>query len=211
MTSRIIIEGIGYLGSILILGSMLMTSVQKLRIINTVGSVIFASYALLIHSIPTAIINIGLVLINLWQLKKLNDIRKQYDLVETGEQEKSVAYFLQYYKENILEYFPGLSYEMPAGDTAFLVYCQAVPAGLLIGSRGADGDLEVALDYATPVYRDCSVGKYLYAELPKHGVRRLLFRGGSDKHCQYMEKMGFERTEKGTYIKELTPAAAEKE
>ena len=203
MTSRMIIEAIGYIGSALILGSMLMTSVQKLRIINTIGSVIFASYALMIHSIPTAIINIGLVVINLVQLKRINDTKKHYDLVETEETEKTITYFLQYYKDNILEYFPGLSSEIPAGDSAFLVFCQAVPVGLLIGDRGADGDLEVALDYATPAYRDSSVGRFLYSKLPEHGIRRLLFRGGSDKHRSYMLKMGFRQTETGTYVKEL--------
>ncbi|MBQ5897462.1 MAG: hypothetical protein IIW81_03245 [Oscillospiraceae bacterium] len=40
-----IIELIGYLGSILVLVSMLMSSVVKLRIINTVGSIIFTFYA----------------------------------------------------------------------------------------------------------------------------------------------------------------------
>ena len=44
------VELIGYLGSLLIVVSMLMTSVVKLRIINTVGSVIFTGYALTIHS-----------------------------------------------------------------------------------------------------------------------------------------------------------------
>ena len=208
-TTRIIIEAIGYVGSALVLGSMLMTSVQKLRVINTIGSVIFASYALMIHSIPTAIINIGLVVINLWQLKKLSDTRKHYDLVETGMEEKTLTYFLQHYKENILEYFPGLSYELSAGDTAFLVYCQAVPAGLLIGTKGEDGDLEVSVDYATPAYRDSSVGKFLYSALPERGIKRLLFRGGSDKHQKYMTKMGFEKTETGTYVKELLKGVRE--
>ena len=54
MTIEIILELIGYLGSLLVIVSMLMTSVVKLRIINTIGSVIFCGYALAIHSYPTA-------------------------------------------------------------------------------------------------------------------------------------------------------------
>ena len=54
MTTQMIFELIGYLGSVLVIVSMLMTSVVKLRVINTIGSVIFAVYALLIHSYPTA-------------------------------------------------------------------------------------------------------------------------------------------------------------
>ena len=44
------IETIGYLGSSLVLVSFLMASVAKLRIVNSVGSVIFTIYAFIIHS-----------------------------------------------------------------------------------------------------------------------------------------------------------------
>ncbi|MCR4607972.1 MAG: YgjV family protein, partial [Oscillospiraceae bacterium] len=65
MNTKIIIEAVGYCGSLLVLVSFLMTSVVKLRVVNTIGSAIFAIYALIIHSYPTAIMNICLVAINL--------------------------------------------------------------------------------------------------------------------------------------------------
>ena len=46
MTKELLIELFGYLGSFLVLISFLMTSVFKLRVINTIGSVIFMTYAL---------------------------------------------------------------------------------------------------------------------------------------------------------------------
>ncbi len=63
--AKFLIEAFGYLGSFLVLVSMLMTSVMKLRIINTIGSTIFTIYALIIHSYPTAFMNFCLILINL--------------------------------------------------------------------------------------------------------------------------------------------------
>ncbi len=68
MDSKVIIEIIGYIGSALVLVSMLMTSVVRLRIINLIGSVIFAGYALAIRSYPTAIMNICLAGINAYHL-----------------------------------------------------------------------------------------------------------------------------------------------
>ena len=65
MNTSTIIEMVGYLGSFLVLVSFLMVSVVKLRIVNTVGSLIFMIYALIIKSYPTAIMNFFLVLINL--------------------------------------------------------------------------------------------------------------------------------------------------
>ncbi|MCR4884486.1 MAG: hypothetical protein K6A68_12995 [Clostridiales bacterium] len=43
MNTQTIIELVGYLGSALVVVSMLMTSVVKLRIVNTIGSFIFRS------------------------------------------------------------------------------------------------------------------------------------------------------------------------
>ena len=71
-----LIEAFGYLGSLLVLVSMLMTSVVKLRIINTIGSVIFTIYAFIIRSYPTALMNFCLVLINLRFLWKMSRMGK---------------------------------------------------------------------------------------------------------------------------------------
>ena len=49
MSTALMIEIFGYIGCIFVIISMLMTSVVKLRVINTVGSSISAVYA----DIPT--------------------------------------------------------------------------------------------------------------------------------------------------------------
>lgn len=72
MEMSMIIEMVGYLGSILVVVSMLMSSVIKLRVINTIGSGVFAAYALIIHSYPTALMNFCLVAINVYNLVKLS-------------------------------------------------------------------------------------------------------------------------------------------
>ena len=51
MDTKLLIELFGYLGSALVVVSMLMSSVVRLRVINTIGSVIFAIYALIIVAI----------------------------------------------------------------------------------------------------------------------------------------------------------------
>ena len=54
MNDHMMLELVGYFASLLVLISLLMTSVVKLRVINMIGSLIFAVYALLICSYPTA-------------------------------------------------------------------------------------------------------------------------------------------------------------
>ena len=77
MNTSTIIEIAGYVGSTLVVVSMLMSSVVKLRVINTIGSVISATYALIIHSYPLALMNICLIIINVYNLMKLLKTKQQ--------------------------------------------------------------------------------------------------------------------------------------
>ena len=114
------IEMIGYLGSALVVLSMLMSSVVKLRVINTIGSGIFAAYALMIHSYPTALMNFCLVVINVWNLIKLRQKDQRYELVEEAQGNGLLDYLLSYYREDIQTYFPAFS-EDAGMDRAYVV------------------------------------------------------------------------------------------
>lgn len=196
------IEMIGYLGSALVVVSMLMSSVVKLRVINTIGSGIFAAYALMIHSYPTALMNIFLVGINVYNLIKLNRKEQSCELVECARDDGFLYYLLDHYREDIKLYFPDFSADQGA-DRAYIVCCGGNPAGVLLGTDDGEGTLRVLLDYSTPTYRDCSIGAYLYAELPARGIRTLVYSGKeTTAHATYLTKMGFIK-EKGNYIKHL--------
>lgn len=71
MDIHMIVELVGYLGSILVVVSVLMTSMVKLRIVNSIGASIFTVYALIIQSYPTALMNFSLVVINLYYLARM--------------------------------------------------------------------------------------------------------------------------------------------
>ena len=90
------LEMIGYLGSALVVVSMLMSLVIKLRMINTIGSGIFAAYALMIHSYPTALTNGFLIGINVYNLIKQTQKDRSYDLVEGAQGEGLLRYLLDY-------------------------------------------------------------------------------------------------------------------
>ena len=66
--NRVIIEAIGYVGTALVLVSFLMTSVYKLRIINTAGSLISVIYGVIMQVYPTVVLNGALALINIFFL-----------------------------------------------------------------------------------------------------------------------------------------------
>lgn len=65
------LEWLGYLASLIVLISLLMSSIVKLRWINLIGSALFSLYGFLIGALPVGIMNLGIVLINIYYLVKL--------------------------------------------------------------------------------------------------------------------------------------------
>lgn len=191
MDTSMMIELFGYLGSLLVVVSMLMTSVMKLRVINTIGAGIFSVYALIIHSYPTALMNICLVIINVYNLMRLLRKDRHYDLVEGNEDEAFLRYFLRYYHADIVKYFPEFCMEATNADVAYVVCTDAVPAGIFLGKKRNENTIEVILDYSTPAYRDYSIGTFLYSEFSKREIRKLVYTGTEEKHISYLKKMGF--------------------
>lgn len=203
MDTSMLIEIFGYLGSALVVVSMLMASVVKLRVINTVGSIISGTYALIIGSFPLALMNFCLIVINVYNLFRLLKSDKQYDLVEGNTDDAFLEYFLNRYKEDIRFYFPGFKMNQSWKGQAYVVCCNGNPAGVLLGTEKSEGVIDVVIDYSIPAYRDCSVGKYLYSKLPNKKIHTLVFaQEESQAHISYMTKMGFAK-EKGVYVKKL--------
>ena len=205
MSTHVMVELVGYVGSALVLVSFLMTSVVKLRLINMAGGVVCTAYSLVIHAYPTAIMNTCLVLINFYYLMRIRKTTRAYDVIEGNPEESMLHYFLNRYAADIQKYFPEFhapSRIMEGCNIAYIVCHDEAPAGILIGNRRTDGELDVALDYSTLAYRDCSVGTYLYSRLKEQGIRKLSFAGTPGPHESYLQTMGFVK-EDGTYVKEL--------
>ena len=69
---KVYLELFGYLGMALVLLSMMMTSVKRLRIFNMSGAIICAIYGILTNTWPTAILNMGLLVIQAVQLYRMS-------------------------------------------------------------------------------------------------------------------------------------------
>ena len=197
------LEIFGYIGSALVVVSLLMASVVKLRIINTIGSVISGTYALIIGSFPLALMNISLIIINLYYLYKLLKTKQQFEIVAGNGGDSFVKYFVDRNKKDIEVFFPGVEFENAENEVAYMVCCNGNPAGVLLGKDLGNGVLDVLVDYSAPAYRDCSVGAFLYANLGEYGVKKLVFtQNKADDHVSYLTKMGFENVD-GDYVKNI--------
>ena len=195
-----LIEIFGYIGSALVVVSMLMSSIVKLRVVNTIGSIVSGTYALIVGALPLVLMNACLIAINVYNLFKLLKKNKVYDMVEGTVEDSYVGYFLDRYAEDIQKYFPAFKREEACGKKACIVCCDGNAAGLFIGSE-KNGVVDVMIEYATPAYRDCSVGTFLYGELAAKGVNRIVYTQQlSDEHIAYLLKVGFVK-ENDAYVK----------
>lgn len=65
---NIYLEIFGYIGTALVLMSMMMNSLTKLRLFNIAGSVISMIYAVFCSAWPVVFLNFGMIVINVIQL-----------------------------------------------------------------------------------------------------------------------------------------------
>lgn len=69
---NVYLEIFGYVGMALVLVSMMMTSLKWLRVLNMTGAVICAAYGMLTNTWPTAMLNLGILIIQIVQLIRLH-------------------------------------------------------------------------------------------------------------------------------------------
>ena len=194
MTTETILQLVGYFSTLLVLISFLMTSVVKLRLVNLVGSGIFVVFAILTKSYPTAIMNLGICAINIYFLIRLAKSKSLTSCLPIERNNAYLAEFLNLYREDIRTYFPRFDPEKTEADSAYFVYYDMNPVGLIMGSRKEDGSLDISLDYTIPKYRDASVGRYLYPQLlGELGFTALELHDVSEKHEKYLLKIGFRK------------------
>ena len=184
------LELFGYVGTALVLLSMMMTSVVKLRLFNTIGSVISMTYAFLSNAWPVVFLNLGLILINVWQLMKLRRFKAAFKHTRMGADDSFLTFFLEQQAEDIAQYFKNYRFAAEDNMEIYMVFDEVEPVGLLIGK--CENNCFIAdLDYVTKKYRDCSVASYLFAQLKDEGYSKIVENNPGQMHKQYLEKMGF--------------------
>ena len=202
MNISTIIELVGYTGSLLVIISMLMTSITKLRVVNSIGCVIFAAYALIIHSYPTAAMQVCLLAINLYGLYNLSKNKKQYIITELKKGDSYIDFFVESHKKDIENFFPNvnnISKESVSDAEAkiYIVCVGATTAGIMLARETSKGVLEIDLDYTIPEFRDCSVGKFLFQYLSENGITKAIAKNDAANHTEYLKKIGFVKQDDG--------------
>lgn len=194
------LDWFGYSASVVILVSLMMSSIVRLRWINLVGAIMFSAFGFMIGSIPTGGLNLGIAVIDVYYLVRIYREKDHVAIVRADPDSELFRHFWSVNADEITRIFGDVSIE-PDYDVFFYLRNNNT-AGILAGRRTDEHTFRIVVDYVTPQYRDLRIGQYVIAEanirerLP--GVSRLLADPGNDEHRAYLRRLGFEPAVSGT-------------
>jgi hypothetical protein len=195
-----VVELIGYLASALIVLSLLMASVLKLRVINLVGAVVFTLYGLLIDSAPVVLTNGAIVVIDvyyLWRMWRERASESYFEVVAWPTDGVYLPRFLRFHAEDIARsqpHFEGVRDE----HLAFVVLRDAQPVGAVIVRDAGDGTAIIDLDYVVPAHRDFQAGAHVFGPhgpFASRGIRTVATSADTPIHRRYLQRLGFTPSE----------------
>ena len=192
-------EGIGYAASLIILVSLLMTNVFRLRAINGIGSVLFAAYGWLIGSWPVCAINLVIAGIDGWYLLQALRVSAFFDLAPASSVgTEYLKRFFLFHERELMKYAPGLTLEELQEACTCLIFRNMLPVGLF-SFRRSGPDAEIVIDYMIPEYRDFKAGRYLYKTkrmfFKEQGIKRFHAVARHPSQPKYYAQNGFVREE----------------
>lgn len=209
-----LLEWIGYLASVLILVSLLMSSIVRLRWINLMGCFVFMAYGFLIGALPVGISNSVIALIDIYYLIRMYTAKEYFTILPISSDSAYLRYFLKLYHEDIRKYFPRECFTQDDSTIVFYIMRNSVPAGIFLASKKNEDSLLVELDYAVPEYRDFKTGRYIFKSQNQYfldkGFDKIYSHAADKAHEKYLRKMGFSKTTEGDkeiFIKNLTDAS----
>lgn len=187
-------EVVGYVASALVVLSLAMTSVVRLRTISLAGSITFVVYGVFIESVPIVLTNVSIAVINVWFLRAELGLRRDLGAVVVPADSPFLEDFVHFHLDDIRRFQPGFS--MPADASMCVILTrEGLPAGALIGQRRGD-ELEIVLDYVLRAYRDSRLGRWLFGAgssvFSQAGISKLVASGGDQVHRGYLEHVGFQ-------------------
>lgn len=195
-------ELFGIFASLVIFLSLSMTSIIKLRWINTFGCLCFSIYGFFISSTSVIFLNLGIAILNLFYLKKLYSNKDSFKLILADCTSEYFKFFTHENYKDIEYFFAKLSFlEM---DKIYYLIRNNDTAGII--GWNEDGEtITIKIDYIHEKYRDFKFGKYLFIDnilfFKKLGYKKIIQKTNIKSHKIYLEKLNFKKVSEDTYEK----------
>lgn len=197
-------EILGYVASVLLLLAMMMTSVIKLRILNTLGCILYIIYGLWIHAYPVAVMNAAIACVNFVHIGRSYFSKHTFKLLHISD-DSLVEPFIEHYKADIRRNFPEFSLNKNGYTCSYVIVRNMNIAGIFLANDLGNGRLLVDLDYVIPAYRDYKVGHFLFntnRELFKQlKFETIVALSGTNYHTRYLKRVGFNEVSSESGVK----------
>ena len=196
-----ILEVIGWLGSGILVWSLMQTQILRLRVFNLVGCFIHIGYNAVVGVWPMVGLNIALAIINIYNLVRLRTApgaTSAYEAVEVGPDDGYLRFLLERHGADIAEFNPGFDLASHSDGRAFLILSSGETAGVVLLHDAGDGLAQLDLDYVSERFRNLHPGTFLFHDsglLAAHGFDRVATPAGA--LATYYEKIGFSKTAAG--------------
>jgi hypothetical protein len=196
---------VGWVGSGLLVWSLLQTRLLRLRALNLLGCFVLIGYNTAVRVWPMVGLNVVLAGINVWYLGQMLLTRhdeRTYQVVRVGTDDEYLAHVLKTHAADIAAYNPDFAFDT-AGREAFLVLRGDALVGVVLVRALDPATAQVELDYVTQPYRDLTPGEFVYRRshlFTDRGFRRVLTPPGMV--APYYGRLGFRR-DGDSYLLEL--------
>jgi hypothetical protein len=209
MEPNVLYEIIGYLASLLILISMTMANIVRLRIFNLSGAITFTIYGIMINSIPVAVTNGFIIGINVYYLFNMINAKSYFKLLKVSATNEYLQYFIEFYQDDIIKFQPDIPLNITDNSLNIFILRDMVPAGLVSGRITSEGIFTVDIDYVIPRFRDFKTGKFLFQNnvlfFKDQKIKEIRTFAFNRTHIEYLQKIGFSSTPiKGEYSLNIT-------
>jgi len=198
------IQILGYAASLIVFISLMMKSLAKLRVLNAAGSLLFVVFALATDSLPTAFLNMGIVVIDVFYFIRMTRVKDNFEIMTVQKDNEIVRRFYRINKKELDALFGEAAFAK--SEKIALFFRNDDIAGLLAyssivlpqtDSSAPESAAEILIDFVVPKYRDFAVGRHFFVKdvsfWKEQGYTCLLSSVPDKRHVPYLERLGFER------------------
>ncbi|MDR1807549.1 MAG: hypothetical protein LBR33_06515 [Propionibacteriaceae bacterium] len=200
MTGHAVLELIGWLGSALLVFSVLQAKFMRFRILNLIASAVLVAYNAVLGVWPMAAVNAALVVIDAWFIWKLRrDLRQAKAFAYAPADAGVTDWFVRANGADLTQFHPGFADRL-AGAQAALIFHQDRAIGLVAWRPTDGGHGELVADYVIPAYRDYAPGAFVYSPagpLQQAGLRTVYIDHPEPAVAPYLRRFGFQEVALG--------------
>lgn len=207
-------ELFGWLGSGLIVLSLMQARVLRFRWLNLAGSLIATAYNAVIGIWPFVAMNAIIAGICVYWLVRLYREARDPDVYQVLRVDPTDAYLqhvLAVHDADIAVHEPSFTALPSEGESrlTFMVARGDEAVGVVALRERGDGVADVELDWVKPRFRDFTPGRFVYRQsgaLPAAGVTRVQLIPHDATDREYLRRAGF-RVERERWVRDLEPAS----